>query len=51
MKTDLNARTLKVNVRDQVSFPFKAKGRIIPLCNLIFMFLNGTQVDKRFFIT
>jgi hypothetical protein len=35
-------------VRDQVSNPYKATGKIRVLCILIFTFLDSRRVDKRF---
>jgi hypothetical protein len=35
-------------VRDQVSHPYKTKGKIIVLYVLIFTLLNSRREDKRF---
>ena len=37
-----------LNVSDQVSHPYKTKGRIIVLYTLIFKFFNSKQEDRRF---
>jgi hypothetical protein len=37
-----------VNVRDQVSHPYKTTGKIIDLYILIFTFLGSRREDKRF---
>jgi len=37
-----------LNVSDQVSHPFKTKGKIIVMYILIFKFLDGNLEDKRF---
>jgi hypothetical protein len=37
-----------LSVRDQVSHPYKAKGKTTILYTLIFLFLDSNQEDKRF---
>jgi hypothetical protein len=40
-----------LNVRDQVSHSYRTTGKIVVFCILIFMFLDSSREDKRFFIT
>jgi hypothetical protein len=48
----LFSNTLRVcfslNVRDQVSHPYRTKGKIIVLYILIFRFFNSRREDRRF---
>jgi hypothetical protein len=37
-----------LNVRDQVSYPYRITGKIIFLYILLFMFLDSRREDKRF---
>jgi hypothetical protein len=39
---------LSLNIRDQVSHPYKTTGKIILLCILIFVFQDSRWEDKRF---
>jgi hypothetical protein len=38
-----------LGVKDQVSHPYKATGRITVLCILIFIYLDRKMEDKRFY--
>ena len=38
-----------INMSDQVSHPYKTRGKIIVLCILMFKFLDSKSVDKRFY--
>jgi hypothetical protein len=40
-----------LNVRDQVSHPYRTTGKIITLCIPIFTFLGSRREDKRLFVT
>jgi hypothetical protein len=37
-----------LNVRDQVSHPYRTTGKIRVLCILVFMFLDSRREEKRF---